>query len=463
MSVLLTHGYFLKEDPKEMKIMRPYPPLGLLYISSYLDKTGVEHQVFDSTFSSSEEQFKAIRSLKPKVLAVYVNLMTRKNVVALMRSINEDPELDIRIILGGPETRYHIEEFLDHGADILVIGEGEKTAHEVISAILSDRDDLSQIDGIAFRKNGKTTKTKEREKIKDLDEITFPARERIDMEPYLSTWKEHHGGSCLSVSTMRGCPYTCKWCSRAVYGLSYRRMSPKRVVDELEYLNNKYGADRYWFVDDVFTVSHKWMTAFVNELEKRNVKIQYECITRADRMNDEVIELLRRSGCFRVWIGAESGSQRIIDKMDRRVKVEQVRDMIIASKAKGLEAGTFIMLGYPGETQEDIEATIEHLKTSDPDQFTITLTYPIKGTELWSETEDIQTASLDWSQSSDRDIELERNFSTRFYDLAIRRVVNEVNYNKLKKQNEHLNLNGLKLRMKFEMIKAAMLLESRMM
>ena len=442
--------------------MRPYPPLGLLYISAYLDKVGVEHQVFDSTFSSTIEQFKTIKSLKPKVLAVYVNLMTRKNVVALMRSIHEDPDLDTQIILGGPETRYHIEDFLDHGADVLVIGEGEKTAHAVISAILSDKDDLSQIAGIAFRKNEKTVLTKEREKIKDLDEITFPARERIDMKPYLSTWKDHHGGSSLSVSTMRGCPYTCKWCSRAVYGLSYRRMSPKRVVDELEYLNNKFGADRYWFVDDVFTVSHKWMTGFVDELEKRNVKIEYECITRADRMNNEVIELLRRSGCFRVWIGAESGSQRIIDKMDRRVKVEQVRDMIIASKAKGLEAGTFIMLGYPGETQEDIEATIEHLKISDPDQFTITLTYPIKGTELWSETEDIQTAPLAWSQSSDRDIELERSFSTRFYDLALRRVVNEVNYNKLKNRNEHLTLNGLKLRMKFEMIKAAMLLESRM-
>ena len=441
--------------------MRPYPPLGLLYISAYLDQVGVAHQVFDSTFSTTEQQLETIRTLKPKVLAIYVNLMTRKNVVALMRSISTDPELDTQIILGGPETRYHIEDLLDHGADALVIGEGEKTAHEVISTILNEKDDLSQIDGIAFRRNGKTIQTKEREKIKDLDEIKYPARDRIDMEPYLSTWKEHHGGSSLSVSTMRGCPYTCQWCSRAVYGLSYRRMSPERVVDELEYLNNTYGPDHYWFVDDVFTVSHKWMAGFVEELQRRKVKIEYECITRADRMNEEVIEMLRRSGCFRVWIGAESGSQRIIDKMDRRVRVEQVREMIIASKAKGLEAGTFIMLGYPGETSEDIEATIEHLKISDPDHFTITITYPIKGTELWQEVEGRRTTFPDWASSSDREVDFERTFSKRYYDLAVRRVVNEVYYNKLKKQNEHRTLNGLKLRMKFELAKAAMLLESR--
>ena len=140
-------------------------------------------------------------------------------------------------------------------------------------------------------------------------------------------------------------------------------------------------------MDDVFTISHKWLTAFRDALVQHKVLIPYECITRADRMNEEVIRILKETGCFRVWIGAESGSQKVIDLMDRRVDVNQVRSMIQLTKQHGIEAGTFIMLGYPGETEEDIEETIQHLKESDPDLFTITVAYPIKGTELYQEVE----------------------------------------------------------------------------
>ncbi|MEM9023465.1 MAG: radical SAM protein, partial [Bacteroidota bacterium] len=288
----------------------------------------------------------------------------------------------------------------------------------------------------------------ERKKFRRLDELPLPARDKIDLHQYLDTWKTHHGLSALSISTQRGCPYTCKWCSRGVYGLSYRRRAPAVVADELVHLVQEYNPDTFWFVDDVFTVSHKWMRDFRDSLAERKVNIRYECITRADRMNEEVIQLLKETGCFRVWIGAESGSQKIIDLMDRRVDVNQVRDMIRKSRDYGIEAGTFIMLGYPGETEADIEETIHHLKTSNPDIFTITVAYPIRGTELFEEITVLEPEPLPWESTTDRDIDFVRTYPRKYYDFAVRRVVNEVNYHKRVLNRSHFSLGGLNLKMR---------------
>jgi radical SAM superfamily enzyme YgiQ (UPF0313 family) len=288
--------------------------------------------------------------------------------------------------------------------------------------------------------------TESRPLLKQIDLLPMPNRKKINMQLYFDAWKKHHGQSVVSVSTMRGCPYTCKWCSRAVYGQSYRRKSAKLVVDEMEYLKNTYQADAIWFVDDVFTVSFKWLKEFADEVAARKLVFPYEIITRADRMNEEVIDLLKASGCFRVWIGAESGSQKIIDAMDRRVDVTVVRNMIQLSQQKGIQAGTFIMLGYPGETTADINETIHHLKVSNPDLYTITIAYPIKGTPLYQEVEADFTVFPEWDKGTDRDIDFKRTYNKKFYEYAVRLVYNEVRYHKekLKADTNYLLLPYLK-------------------
>jgi len=443
MDILLTHCYFLEDDEKEQQIMRPYPPLGILYISGYLEDQGIENEVYDTTFSSKKDFQNYLITNCPRVIGIYVNLMTKINVLETIRFIKKNLS-DTFIILGGPEVRYSAENFLRYGADYIVIGEGEETMTELVNSLLlvpagmetssADQEVQSKksITGIAFLEKGEFVQTAERDKIKDLNELSIPNRKKINLHLYLDAWKRHHGKNALSVSTMRGCPYTCKWCSRAVYGLSYRRRTPEKVVEELVQLKKDYNPDSLWFVDDVFTISHKWLTAFRDELKNQNAFIPYECITRADRLNEEVIQTLKETGCFRVWIGAESGSQKVIDLMDRRVDVNQVRDMIKLTKKHGIEAGTFIMLGYPGETEEDIEETIHHLKESNPDHFTITVAYPIRGTELFQEIEAVQTTKLDWSTSTDREVDFKRTYSRRYYDYAVKRVINEVNYFKAK-------------------------------
>lgn len=452
MDVLLTHAYFLADDVKEQHIMRPYVPLGILYISAYLEAKGITNEVFDTTFSSKKAFQEYLLREKPAIIGFYVNLMTKINVIESVRFVKENLPAT-KVILGGPDVRYNSLNYLTHGADIIVYGEGEETMRELCEAIQESRS-VDQIQGISFLRDHQLVETAEREKIKNLDELPVPNRGKINLQKYLDVWRTHHGKNAMSVSTMRGCPYTCKWCSRAVYGLSYRRRSPEKVVEELLAIKEQYNPDSLWFVDDVFTISHKWLSAFRDELTKHDLIIPYECITRADRMNEEVIKILKETGCFRVWIGSESGSQKVIDLMDRRVDVQQVREMIRLSKKEGIEAGTFIMLGYPGETEEDIEETIVHLKEANPDHFTITVAYPIKGTDLYEEVEAHQTTNPLWSASTDRDIDFQRTYSRKYYDYAVKHVVNEVNH--FKSEGKVSALSSAKFKIKSLLAKTGM-------
>jgi radical SAM superfamily enzyme YgiQ (UPF0313 family) len=440
MKIVFTHGYFLNDDAKEQAIMRPYSPLGILYLSSHLEKNGFSNSIFDTTFSSFDTLKEYLYAELPDIVAIYTNLMTKLNVLKILSYIKISDKLKhTKIILGGPEVKNHSSNFINAGADYVIVGEGEETMLELTKFLSGENIMLKEICGIVYRgENDLIVTNAERALIKNIDSLSFPNRSKINFQLYLDAWKNAHGMSTLSMSTMRGCPYTCNWCSRAVYGLSYRRRSPKLVVDEIIFLQQNYLFDSIWFVDDVFTISHKWLEEFATEIKMRNVSVKYECITRADRMNDSVVSLLKQSGCFRVWIGAESGSQKIIDAMDRRVKVEQVGSMIKLSQEAGMEAGTFIMLGYPGETEKDIAQTLHHLKKSNPDLYTITIAYPIKGTQLYAEVESNFVEKLDWNLSTDRDIDYKRTYKRKYYDYAVRWVYNEMALHK-EKGKQHPN------------------------
>lgn len=457
MSILLTHTYYLFEDEKEQQIMRPYAPLGLLYISAYLNEYDVENYVYDATFYSKSDQLQYIKEKQPKIVAIYTNLMTKINVIQLVHTLKTDAQYGFpKILLGGPDITYNCENYLNTGADFLIIGEGEQTTLELYQAIIRNSD-VSEIAGIAYLENKTVIKTPARVKMKSLKELPLPNRAAIPVEKYLETWKTYHGKSSMTVSTQRGCPYTCKWCSTAVYGQSYRRRPADQVAAELKMLKETYNPDSIWFVDDVFTVSHKWLEQFHAEIIQLDAIIPFECITRAERLNDNVLQLLKEAGCYRIWIGAESGSQKIIDAMDRRVEVDVVKTAIQKTNALGMESGTFIMVGYPGEDEEDINKTIDYLKAANPTHFTITVAYPIKGTSLYDEIKDKITVQPEWNTSTDREIDFTRTYSRKFYDYAVRRIVNEVNYNKekLKGKNGSL-LTSVKLKTKSLLAKTAM-------
>lgn len=434
MKIFLTHAYYLIEDANELRIMKPYVPLGILYISSYLKQQGFNIELYDSTFKSFEDQKNKLIESKPDVIAIYCNLMTKLNVLPLMKFIKHSTELQkSKIILGGPEPPFYSEEFLDAGADIIVEGEGEVTMKELCEELSIEKPDLQKVSGIIFKnENGTISKTLPREKLKDIDELPMPDRGSVDLEQYLNAWKKAHGYSSVSINTMRGCPYTCRWCSHSVYGTTYRRRSPEKTVEEIRYIIEKYNPDMLWFVDDVFTISHKWLKHVHNLLKEQNLKIKFECISRSDRLDEETLKTLKDMGCFRLWIGAESGSQKVLDLMDRRVDAIKTREIIRMTKKFGIEAGTFIMLGYPGEQKSDIHETVKHLKYSMPDIFLTTVAYPIKGTPFFHEVEQRILTNLPWDRRTDRDLDFSGRYSKNFYKHANRYLVNEVNYHMMK-------------------------------
>lgn len=425
MDLLLTHGYFLYEDPHELKVMKPYPPLGILYNAAYLKRAGFDVRVFDSTFSSFVEFTAYLQRERPPIVGIYTNLMTKFNVLKLIGACKS---IGAAVILGGPEPASYAEEYLARGADVIVIGEGEATLAEVLPRLSKEGPQrLRGVAGIAYRADdGSIVRNLPRPYLADLDALPDPDREAIDLERYVTMWRTHHGLGSVSLICARGCPYHCTWCSHAVYGNTHRRRSPQRVADEVEHLLARYRPDQLWYADDVFTIKHGWFFDYAAELKRRGIKIPFECISRADRLNEQVIDRLAEMGCYRLWIGSESGSQRIIDAMRREVKIEQVQAMTHALKKRGIETGMFIMLGYEGEEQADLEATVDHLKKAAPDVFLTTVAYPIKGTPYYQQVEDRVLTRAVWDQRTDRDLSVKGRHSTRYYSFATRWMVNSV-------------------------------------
>jgi anaerobic magnesium-protoporphyrin IX monomethyl ester cyclase len=434
MDLLLTHGYFLYEDPKELQIMKPYPPLGLLYISAHLRRRGIEVQVFDSTFSSRQELFDVIRRGPPSALGVYANLMTRPNVIEILRCAKD---AGWQTIVGGPEPGAYIEQYLDAGADYVVIGEGEVTLEELLP-VLQGRSlrSAGEIAGIAFRSpGGNVIQTPPREQIPDINAQPWPEREAIDMDRYVSVWREYHGTGSVSLITARGCPYHCRWCSHQVFGKTHRRRTPASVADELAWLVERYHPDMAWMADDVFTIHHGWLFQYAAELKKRSLKLPFECISRADRLDAQVVQTLAAMGCFRVWIGSESGSQRILDAMERGVTVHQVQAAVGLCRSHGIQTGMFLMWGYEGEELDDVEATIQHVTKTDPDVFFTTLAYPIQGTPYSMRVAERVEREKPWSVSSDRDVRIRGRHSRRFYGLADQLLRSEVELERTRRKS----------------------------
>jgi anaerobic magnesium-protoporphyrin IX monomethyl ester cyclase len=331
-----------------------------------------------------------------------------------------------RTVVGGPEPGAYVDEYLAAGADVVVIGEGELTLEELVPALHS-RSDLRDVAGIAFKSpDGSVVRTKPREQIKDIDAQPWPARDLIDMSRYVSVWREHHGMGSVSLITARGCPYHCRWCSHEVFGKTHRRRKPASVADELEWLINRYEPQMAWMADDVFTIHHGWLFQYAAELKRRGVKLPFECISRADRLNLQVVETLAEMGCFRVWIGSESGSQRILDAMERGVTVEEVQTAVALCRSAGIQTGMFLMWGYEGEELSDIEATVEHVKKADPDIFFTTVSYPIKGTPYFSEVSGRVESLKLWKDSSDREFRIRKRHSRQFYKFADKLLRSEV-------------------------------------
>ena len=432
--LVLTHGYFLFEDEKEVQIMRPYPTLGLLYISAFLRRAGFDVEIFDSTFAERRQLFDQLAQGRGTI-GIYTNLMTRRPVLDIIAAAKRG---GWTVIVGGPESANYPSEYLTAGADVVVVGEGETTMVELLPALAARGPHrLHGITGVVFRdEHGAVVTNPERAKIADLDVLPWPDRGRIDQARYVNVWREKHGMGSVNMITARGCPYKCNWCSHAVFGYTHRRRSYLDSAAELEHIMEAYRPDQVWYADDVFTISHPWLFGYAKELQRRNLRVPFETISRADRMmKDEVLQTLADMGCYRIWIGSESGSQRILDGMERGVKVDQVIWAAKAAKRYGIQVGMFLMWGYPGEQIEDIEATVELVKECQPEIHLTTVAYPIKNTGYFRKAADSVILDKEWSNATDRDHRIRGRHSRTYYKQADLWLNNEVEAARIESQN----------------------------
>src|SRR5574341_144471 len=424
--LLFGQSYFLRFDPKLWEAMQPYPPLGTLYAASYVKQAGYSVALFDAMLAESEDEWAAeLDREQPRFAVLYEDNFNYLSKMCLLRMreaaftmIHMARERGCTVIVSGADATDHAALYLDAGADYVLLGEGEETLCE-LADMLEGRLSiaLDDIPGLAFRRDGQVCDTGRRPLLKHLDALPFPAWELVDVERYRRIWLEQHGYFSMNMVTTRGCPYHCNWCAKPIWGQRYHSRSPQNVAEEMRWLTQTYHPDHIWFADDIMGLQPGWWEAFADAVETHNTRIPFKCLSRADlivREGDNV-EVLWRAGCQIVWIGAESGSQKILDAMEKGTTVEQIHEAARRLHAAGIRVGFFLQFGYPVETREDIEQTLQLVRDCKPDDIGISVSYPLPGTKFYENVRMQLGNQQNWIDSADLAMLYQGPFTTAFY------------------------------------------------
>jgi anaerobic magnesium-protoporphyrin IX monomethyl ester cyclase len=422
-NVLFTHSYFYKLDPKQWRFKQPYPPLGTMLAASVVRTAGFDVSIFDAGLKDNPAEIKPIlEKEKPTYFIIYddgFNYLTKMCLTVMREAAFEMAELAKQqgcvVIISSSDSTDHYEKYFLHGVDYVIRGEGEQTISELLEGLKKNLS-LETIAGLAYRKNDQTIVTKPRAVMRELDALPMPAWELIDLEPYRQLWKKHHGYFSLNIATTRGCPYKCNWCAKPIYGNRYNSRTPEHVVNEIEFLLKKYQSDHFWMCDDIFGLKPGWVKTFRDEVRKRKLSFKYKIQSRVDLLLEENnIEALAESGADTIWVGAESGSQKILDAMDKGTTVEQIYKATKLMRLHGLKVGFFLQFGYLGEAQEDIEATQKMLLAIMPDEVGISVSYPLPGTKFYEKVKSQLSEKQNWSDSDDLSMMFESTFNSAYY------------------------------------------------
>ncbi len=380
---LLIFPYFEKYDPTQRKQRSPFPPLGLLYVGGALQRAGYSVELLDCSFLPSLAAAKnELLKRRAKVVGIHSMVTLTRNGMELARAAKEAGMI---VLYGGPDATSDPEKYLRFGlVDYVVIGEGEKSAVELMNCITNGREP-KDVRGIAYRnERGEVVKTPPREMSVNLDALPFPERHLMNNDEYIRVWREDHGYAMTSIITTRGCPYGCYFCSeKLVWGRRYSVRGAKNVVDELEDIVRVHGYDRVWFADDIFPLIKKRTIEICDEIVNRGLKFTWSCLARPDLVDLDSLRAMKRAGCDQIFFGVESGSQQVLDAMNRMMTVQEIIRGTSAAKEAGLKIHTFMMVGFPGETYSSIIETIKLMKRMMPDEFSFTVAYPLPGTELF--------------------------------------------------------------------------------
>lgn len=434
--ILFGQSYYLRFDPKLWQAMQPYPPLGCLYAAALLREQGYNVALFDAMLAESEAEWQAaLQKEQPKTAVIYEDSFNYLSKMCLLRMrqaaftmIEMARAQNCTVIVCGSDATDHAEAYLAHGAHYVLLGEGEQTLLEVMSYELGVKESLSSslstihyplstIQGLAYVDgNGRCQRNPRRPDMRDLDSLPFPAWDLVDVPRYRQIWLTHHGYYSMNSVTTRGCPYHCNWCAKPIWGQRYNSRSPQNVAAEMKWLHDTYQPDHIWFADDIMGLKPGWLEAFADALEVTQTRIPFKCLSRADLLlRGDTIHALRRAGCQIVWMGAESGSQKILNAMEKGTQVTQIFEAAEKLHAAGVNFAFFLQFGYPGENRADIEATLQMVRDCRPHDIGMSVSYPLPGTKFFEKVKIELGEKQNWQDSSDLEMLYHGPFTTAFY------------------------------------------------
>jgi len=439
LKIQVGHSYFLNYDRKQWERGKPYPPLATIQIAALLRQAGHEVSLFDAMLSDGVEDYEAsFQAAQPDVVVFYednFNYLTKMCLgrmrEAACQMIAEARAHGARVIVAGSDASDHPDAFLAAGAHAVLIGEGigaliqliDRLEHE--PAVDASRW-VSDIDGIAALDGGQTRLTRIGVQPPDLRLVGHPAWDLVDIERYRTMWQERHGYFSLNMAASRGCPFRCNWCAKPIWGNHYRQRDARDVAAEMTYLKRTFKPDHIWMADDIFGFHVDWVTAFGEHLIENEGSVPFIIQTRADLISDRMTKALQRAGCAEAWIGAESGSQRVLDAMTKGTKVEE---LVIARKRlgdHGIRVGFFIQLGYLGEQLADILATRELITQAAPDDIGVSVSYPLPGTKFYEQVKAQLGAKTHWQESNDLAMMFRGAYDSDFYRSVRNRLHEQV-------------------------------------
>ncbi|HUE87356.1 MAG TPA: radical SAM protein [Vicinamibacterales bacterium] len=420
--VLLGQAYYLKFDPKLWRAQQPFAPLGTLYAAACLRARGHTVGLFDAMLAESEAEWAlALDRARPRIAVLYEDSFNYLSKMCLLRMrdaamtmIDAARLRGCSVVVSGSDASDRPEVYLEAGARAVIRGEGEMTLAKLVD-VLANGGPLDEVAGIAYLRDGVVERTTTRPFVRDLDELPRPAWDLVEVERYRRLWRQRHGYFAMNVATTRGCPFHCNWCAKPIYGQRYAARAVAGVVDEIAWLKTEFAPDQLFVVDDLFGLQPGWVDAFAAQVERCQARIPFRCLMRADQLDRDVVRPLAAAGCRMVWMGAESGSQRILDAMEKGVTVEQIRSAVSELRHAGIQVGMFLQFGYPGETWDDVEKTLALVRELAPDDIGVSVSYPLPGTKFYERVRAEMGAKQNWVDSDDLAMMYRATYTPRFY------------------------------------------------
>ncbi len=421
--VLLTHSYHLPFDPKQLRKMQPYAPIGTLYAATALRDHGISVAVFDAMLEPPAEKFLVtLKQQQPKIVAVYeddFNFLS-KMCLTRMREVAWDIARAARktgavVIVHGSDSTDNPGLFLENGFDYVLCGEAEAVLVNLCASILC-KAEIPDLDGLV-RMDSRERMIRSPQRLAKNSEwstLSLPARDLIDLEPYRSAWLNAHGYFSTNMVASRGCPFRCNWCAKPISGNRFHLRDASAVAEEMALLKHS-GVEHIWFGDDVFALDRHWVKDFAAAVRLRNAALPFKIQSRADLMREDTVCHLKAAGCTEVWMGVESGSQAVLDAMDKGITLDAVtaaRDLL--RKAR-IRACFFLQFGYPGERWEELQQTIAFVRQARPDDIGVSVSYPLPGTVFYQRVQAQLGAKRNWHDSDDLCIMFKGAYTTDFY------------------------------------------------